>query len=118
MAMISVNGNAIKDPSVFSWGLNDVSTSSSGRTQDATMHKTRVAQKRKISLTWWNLNKKETSTILKAFNDVNFKVTYPDALAGVDETRTFYRSDPTAPVRSWIEGRERYSTVSFDIIEV
>ena len=61
MAMLTVNGNAVKDPSAFSWNLNDVSTSSSGRTQDATMHKTRVAQKRKISLTWWNPNEQETS---------------------------------------------------------
>lgn len=118
MAMLTVNGNKVKDPSAFSWSLNDVATSSSGRTQDAIMHKTRVAQKRKISLAWWNLDKKDTSAILKAFNDVNFSVTYPDALAGVDETRTFYRSDPTAPVRSWAVGKERYSTVSFDIIEV
>lgn len=118
MAMIKVNGTKIKDPSAFTWGLNDVSTSSSGRTQDAVMHKTRVDQKRKISLSWWNPNPKETSVILSAFNAVNFEVTYPDALTNSYETRTFYRSDPTAPVRSWAFGKQRYSAVSFDIIEV
>ncbi len=118
MAMLTVNGTAVKDPSAFSWGLNDVSTSSSGRTQDAIMHKTRVAQKRKISLTWWNPSPEDAASILGAFNDVTFSVTYPDALTGKDETKTFYRSDPTAPMRSWAVGKKRYSTVSFDIIEV
>lgn len=118
MAMIKVNGVAVKDPSAFTWGLNDVSTSSSGRTQDAVMHKTRVDQKRKLSLTWWNPTPKEAAAILSAFNPVTFQVTYPDALTNAYETKTFYRGDPTAPMRSWAFGKQRYTSISFEIIEV
>ena len=52
MAMITVDGVAVKTPSAFSWGLQDVSDPASGRTLDALMHKNRIAQKRKISLSW------------------------------------------------------------------
>ena len=50
--MLKVNGVAVRCPSKFEWGLQDVSASESGRTDDALMHKNRVAQKRKIRLGW------------------------------------------------------------------
>ena len=68
MAMIWVDGTEIKTPSSFSWGLQDVSSSESGRTQDSLMHKDRVAQKRKISLAWNNMTPKEAAAILQAFD--------------------------------------------------
>lgn len=117
MAMIWVNGTAIKTPSSFSWGLQDVSDSASGRTQDALMHKNRVAQKRKISLAWSNPTKDETAAILQAFNPEYINVTYPDAMSGADETRTFYVGDRSAPMKMWTVNNKRYSQVSFDIIE-
>lgn len=43
MAMIWVNGVVIKTPTSFSWGLQDISDSDSGRTQDTIMHKNRYA---------------------------------------------------------------------------
>lgn len=75
MAMISVNGTAIKTPSSFSWGLQDVSDSASGRTQDTIMHKNRVGQKRKIALGWNNPTKEEAAAILQAFNPEYINVT-------------------------------------------
>lgn len=115
--MIWVNGTAIKTPSSFSWGLQDVSDSASGRTQDALMHKNRVAQKRKISLAWSNPTKDETAAILQAFNLEYINVTYPDAMSGTDETRTFYVGDRSAPMKMWTVNNKRYSQVSFDIVE-
>lgn len=116
--MISVGGKAIKDPSEFTWGLNDVSTSSSGRSQDATMHKTRVAQKRALTLAWWNPTPAEAAAILTAFNPVTFSVTYPDAMANANQTRTFYRGDPSAPMKIWTTDKKRYSSIQIEIIEV
>lgn len=117
MAMIEVNGVAIKTPSSFSWGLQDVSDSASGRTQDAVMHKNRIAQKRKISLSWSNPTKEETAVILQAFNPEYIQVKYPDAMSGTDETRTFYVGDRTAPIKIWTLNNKRYSQISFNIIE-
>ena len=117
MAMILVNGTAIKTPSSFSWGLQDVSDSASGRTQDAIMHKNRISQKRKISLAWNNPTKDETAAILQAFNPEYIDVTYPDAMSGTNETRTFYVGDRSAPMKMWTVSRKIYSQVSFDIVE-
>lgn len=117
MAMIWVDGVEIKTPSGFTWGLQDVSDSASGRTQDALMHKNRISQKRKLSLSWNNPTKEETAAILKAFNPEYVTVKYPDAMSGTYETRTFYVGDRTAPMKIWTINKKRYSQVSFDIIE-
>lgn len=117
MAMIWVDGVAIKTPSTFSWGLQDVSSSDAGRTQDALMHKNRVSQKRKISLGWNYPTPEEASAILKAFNSEYVSVRYPDAMSGTYETRTFYVGDRSAPMKMWTINNKRYSQVSFDIIE-
>lgn len=115
--MILVDGVAVKSPSSFSWGLQDVSDSATGRTQDAIMHKNRIAQKRKIGLEWWAVRPEEASKILKAFNPEYIMVTYPDAMSGEDETREFYVGDRSAPVQQWFVGGKMYSKVTFNIIE-
>jgi len=117
MAMIKVDGAAIKSPSTFSWGLQDVSDSAAGRTQDIVMHKNRVGQKRKISLAWNGPRPSEVSAILKAFNPEYVSVTYPDALSGEIETRTFYVGDRTAPIKTWTVNNKLYTQLSFEIIE-
>lgn len=117
MAMITVDGVTIKTPSTFSWGLQDVSDSASGRTQDALMHKNRISQKRKLSIGWNNPTREEAAAILQAFNPEYVSVRYPDAMSGTDETRIFYVGDRGSPMKIWTINNKRYSQVSFDIIE-
>jgi|GEM_PF-3788472 len=46
-----VDGVTLKyTPSEFTYGLQDVSDTQSGRTLDAVMHKNRIAQKRKLNM--------------------------------------------------------------------
>lgn len=118
MSMIKVDGVEIPTPSSFQWGLQDISASESGRTDDTIMHKNRVGQKRTISLQWNGPDRKTTSTILKAFNPEYINVEYPDAMSGVNETRKFYVGDRTAPYKCWWVGNQRMESLSFDIIEV
>lgn len=118
MAMITVDGAEMPCPSVFTWGLQDISASESGRTDDTKMHKNRVGQKRKISLQWNIKDRATTAQILQAFNPEYISVKYPDAMSGTDETRTFYVGDRTAPVKYWWAGKQLYESISFDIIEV
>ena len=117
MAMLLVDGVAVKTPSAFEWGLQDISGGDSGRTQDALMHKNRISQKRKLSLSWNNPSKEEASTILRCFNSEYVNVSYPDALNGVDETRTFYVGDRSAPMKMWTVNQKRFSTISFELME-
>lgn len=117
MAMILVDGSEVKDPSVFEWGLQDISDSAAGRTDDTIMHKNRVGQKRKIKLAWNNPTPEETSFILQAFDPEYIMVTYPDAKSGLNETREFYVGDRSAPMRAWATKYKRYTQVGFEIIE-
>lgn len=117
MAMLIVDGVTIKDPSEFTWGINDVDSSDSGRTQDAIMHRNRVAQKRKLSIGWTMCTPAETAAILQAFNPEYISVTYHDAMDNATETRTFYTGDKSAPVHQWYANRKYYSKISFNIIE-
>lgn len=116
--MIKVDNVDMPCPSVYQWGLQDVSAAESGRDEVALMHKNRVAQKRKIQLAWNGKNWQTVSQILTAFNPQYVQVTYPDMLSGRYETRTFYVGDRSAPVKIWFEGtRKIMETLSFDIIE-
>lgn len=115
--MLKVNGITIKTPSEMTWGLQDVSDSAAGRTDDAIMHKNRIAQKRKLSLAWNNPTRVEAASILQAFNPEYIDITYPDAMSGLNETRTFYTGDRTAPFKMWTVGKKLFSQVAFDVIE-
>lgn len=119
MAMLKIDGVAIKSPSAFSWGISDLSSEESGRsTNDGKMTKDIIASKRTLSCTWNNPTKDEVSTILKLVcGKAYFMVTYPDALSGKDETREFYVGDRSAPMKMWTIDKKIYSTLSFNFIE-
>lgn len=123
MGIIKVRAHGTNDhfeefsPSEHSWGLQDVSDSNAGRTQDALMHKNRIAQKRKIALGWNNPDAKEVSRVLTAFNPEYVDVRYQDAMSGEEEERVFYVGDRSAPMSWWVVGHKKYSKLSFDIVE-
>lgn len=116
-SMILVDGVKIKTPSTFSWGLQDVSSGDAGRTQDAKMHKNRIAKKRKIDLVWAMPTPEEAHAILVAFDPEYINVTYYDPLDGKKVTRNFYTGDKTAPVKIWTVNNKHYESISFNIIE-
>lgn len=116
--MLKINGVTMPEPSALEWSLQDLSTEDSGRTLDGTMFKDKVSQKRKLSCEWPPMKWSEISTLLTAVNQsVMMSVTYPDAMSGQYETRTFYVGDRTAPVKRLIAGNELWDRTSFDFIE-
>lgn len=115
-----VNNVEMPCPSKFSYGKNDVSASDSGRVEDpnATMYKNRIAQKIKIGLEWTAVSDEDAATILNAFDDEYFNVTYHDPKANAMVTKTFYQGDVSAPVYWWVDTSNfTYETISFNIIE-
>jgi len=116
--LLRVNGRKLPDPSEFEWGLQDISASDSGRTQDTMMHKNRVGQKRTIQVAWNGPTRATCAEILQAVNPEYFTVEYPDLMSGEQETRTFYVGDRTAPYKVWWDGYEIISKLSFKLIEV
>ena len=115
--LIIVDGKTFKCPSSLKWKKSDISGKDAGRTADTVMHKNRVGKKRTLSLGWINLTKQEIHEILVAFDPEYVKVTYWDPMDGIAVTRAFYTGDMEADVSWWTKGRERYSTLNFDIIE-
>lgn len=113
---LKVNGVDCPCPSQFGWSLQDVSQADSGRTEDALMHKNRIAQKEKIKLQWNAPKPDKASQILQMFNPEYFEVTYRSPLTNSVVTKTFYRGDASAPTYWWCNGG-LFENISFDIIE-
>lgn len=110
----SVDGVAIPCPSKFDWKLSDVSAADAGRTEDALMHKMRIAQKVHIELEWQNVNDADANAILTAFNPEYISVRYYDYKALGLQTKTFYVGDRQVVSLNRVRG---IATISFDIIE-
>lgn len=104
-------------PSSWQWGLQDVSLGESGRTDDALMHKNRVAQKRKIQVSYNAVSDTVAQTVLTAINPEYINVEYYDLLDGAVAVRTFYVGDRTAPFKWWWDGNHTLESLSFDLIE-
>lgn len=119
MSMIIVDGVEMPEPSEFTWGLSDISNDDSGRIKGGNnlMYKNRTSQKRTLSLAWNGTNPTTTATILQAFNPEYITVQYPDAMTGTNRTAVFYSGDKTAVMKQWFIGGQRYSKISFKIIE-
>ena len=111
----SVGGVAVACHSKFDYKLSDVSAPDAGRTEDALMHKMRIAQKVHIELSWPYLTTEAVSTILNAFNPEYINVEYLDPKAGGYVTKRFYVGDRSAPSYNTFMGL--WTNVSFNIIE-
>lgn len=115
---MKIDGVSIPCPSTFSWGVQDVSAAESGRTDDAVMHKNRVAQKRKLSVRWNAPDWDASCQIIQAVNPEYIQVEYPDPLdANKHAVRTFYVGDRNALFKCWWIGNQRMKDLSFDLIE-
>lgn len=112
-----VDGVEMPCPSTWQWGLMDVSIGESGRTDNALMHKGRVAQKRKIQVGFNGCTNTVATQILNAINPEYIHVTYFDLLAGQNQTREFYVGDRAAPFKWWWDGTRVLESLSFDLIE-
>ena len=114
--VFKVNGVDCPTPSKFGWSLQDVSAADSGRTQDAVMHKNRVAQKEKIELAWNAPDNIKASQILQMFQPEYFELTYRSPLTNSIVTKTFYCGDRSAPTYWWVNNG-LFETISFNVIE-
>lgn len=111
----SVDGVAIKCPSVYQWKLQDISAADAGRTEDTVMDKMRIGQCVKLELQWNNITIEEASDILTRFNPEYINICYLDAMTGEYETKEFYVGDRSSPLYNCLKGV--WSNVSFNCIE-
>lgn len=110
----SVDNVTVPVPSKYDWKLSDVSDSDAGRTEDALMHKMRIAQKVHIELEWQHVTDTVAQEILTAFQPEYISVNYYDYKAMAFQTKTFYVGDRQVTSYNRSKG---ISTISFNIIE-
>lgn len=116
-SLIIVDGVRLPQPYAYTWMIQDVSAPGAGRTEDALMHKDRIARKRKLQLGWRTKSPDVASAILKAFAPEYITVRFWDVEDNQYEYRVFYTGDKQAPVKLWSVGRHIIETITFDIIE-
>lgn len=110
----SVNGVAVKPPSVYKWKLEDLSASDAGRTEDTVMDKKRIGQLVGIELQWNKVEIQDAAKILQQFNPEYVDVCYLDAKEGKFVTRTFYVGDRSAPLYNGELGL--WDNIAFNLI--
>ena len=118
--MITIGSTVLPNPSKFSWAENDLSSDSSGRNLAGEMLKDLVAKKVKIELEWGPLTPTQASIVLTALSaDVYLQVTYPDAKAGTNVTKTMYVGDRTSQLLTYknVGGVEYWNGLAVNLIE-
>lgn len=110
----SVGGAVIPAPSKYDWKLSDVSAADAGRTEDALMHKMRIAQKVHIELEWQNVPDSTAHAVLTAFQPEYINVNYYDYKAMAFLTKRFYVGDRSVTSYNRTKG---IGTIAFNIIE-
>lgn len=118
--MITIGETTLPSPSSYKWSENDLSSDSSGRNLAGEMLKDLVAKKIKIELEWGPLTKNDASTVLTALaSAVYLQVTYPDAKAGADVTKTMYVGDRDSDLLLYhnVNGVEYWTGIRANLIE-
>ena len=114
------NGTPIKTPQSATWGLQDISSEDSGRTNDGLMHNNVVAQKRKLTVKWGPMVWAEAAIITRYCKNKGSQIalTYPDIMAGGMLTKQFYTGDCTAEYHEWHGLVTIVKGISCDFIEI
>lgn len=118
MAILTINGVGVHNPSSFSVDIMDLSSEESGRLLNGEMTKDLIARKRKLNCSWNTLTWSQVSQLLTAVEQsINLTVTYPDPQIGSYTTKTFYVGDRSAPAVWLADGKEYWNGTSFNFIE-
>lgn len=115
---IKINGKEIKCPSSFQYTRSDLDVDSY-RDINGNLVRNRIATKVQLTLTWkaGAMDVQSMSTLLTAMDDVFFQVFYFDVHDGAMRTATFYASDKTAQMYSYIDGVPIFNEISLTLIE-
>ena len=115
MAVLTVNGAAVKSPSalrvtVFEVGSGETRSASGGLVSDC------VAVKRSIALSWAFMEPGELGVLLSAVNGGAFEAEYPDPAEGV--RKAFFRcGESIAGVLRIVDGAPVWTDVSMEWME-
>ena len=118
---VPLDGRSLPEPAhggaIFS--VQDIDSAETGRNQEGTMIRERVATKIKWQFTFPPLNRAMCSAILNAIADVTFELEYPDPFSPTEmATKTCYVGDRTAPAYSTASGMPMWENIAFSVVEI
>ena len=115
--MITINGTAIKDPSDYSAGIQDLDKAERNANGKAIIEN--IAKKYKLELGWKYLSKTELDNIKTLVKGVNRTVTvvFIDQ-DGETNTGTFYSGDLVAPMWRYYNNTAQFKDVKLSLVEV
>lgn len=98
------------------WSRNDLDSEETGRTLDGVIHRTRIAIKRKLSITTMPLTTEQIIALNAALQPVFITVKYLDPIDGIT-TRTFYGSTVESTTQITMDGETYWTGTTFNLIE-
>lgn len=110
-----LNGVDVATPKVFNFTKNDIDGETT-RDASGTLHRDRLAIKRKLSCEWGYITADAAKTILKAIEPQTISVYYYDPLDAAYVTKTFYAGDITLETYTQKSGTPIYKSLKFDLI--
>lgn len=120
MALLKINTVDLPAPTVLQPGIQDLdSEDGTGRNQNGTMFRDRIAVKRTVHCEWGVLSRAEMAALLSAMSSASFSLTYPDPQAGEIKTITAYVGNRVPAICSVISDTEwMWTGLSVDFVEM
>lgn len=122
MALLTIDGVGIPDPSSLVVDSMDLSSEESGRLLNGTMEIDYVTTKRTVAVKYPAVPWSVASTILKSVKvtpiKTTFSVRYPDPEEGTYVTKTMYVGDKSSTAVTLVSGKEYWDGISFTLIEI
>lgn len=114
--MVQINGVPIAQPYSLQVTLTDIE-GDGARDSTGRMYRDRIAVKRTLSCEWGVLTGAEMGRIMREINGVYCRITYPDPLTGVEESRVFYAGDRSSPVCTLHGGHAEWQGLTIEFNE-
>lgn len=117
MAILTINGTPMPEPSKYTVSTSDLHADSSTRTETGHLVINRIRSGvYKLEVGWSALNGADVTTIRNATDGVTFIVTFLD-IDGTFKTKTMYSGDYKSDPRR-LYGTDKRWDISFNLIEV
>lgn len=108
-----IDGVSLPVPTSYQYEWEDISASTSGRTEDLQMHINRLGRSLALNIGWDKVNISDCAAIINAFKPEYVYVRYLDAETGSFQTRQFYAGSGSVPLFNTQTGK--WDSISFKI---
>ena len=95
MTFLKIGTTVLPAPQSYRVDSYDIDSSDTGRSEDGTMKRNRIATKYKIQAAW-TVAQADLQTIISAVSPETFSVTFFDPTTGATKTKTMYAGDRSA----------------------